>query len=457
MNDAFLTNSEIVAAYRAKTPASERLAGEARHLFPSGITHDSRHLRPYGIYVTKALGSRKWDADGHEYVDYFGGHGALILGHNHPEVLAAIHEALDSGSHFGANHVLEVRWAQAVRKLIPSAEKVRFTSSGTEATLLALRLARAHTGKSRIIRFAAHFHGWQDHVSSGYSSHFDGSPTVGVLAGVAENSVVLPPGDVDALRAALAGNDAAAVILEPTGSSFGQVPLSPDFLAAARETATKHEAVLIFDEVVTGFRVSPGGAQALYGVTPDLTTLAKILAGGLPGGAVAGREDILGLLDFEITRHAGREKIQHQGTHNANPIAAAAGLATLGIIAAGDAIKRADAFAARLRTGMNEVIERAGVPWAVYGAFSGVHIFTNPRNRKITASAFDPTGYGHEELKSRQPQLVQKLRLAMLIHGVDITGWPGGTTSAAHSGDDLAKTVEAFGEALKMLRREGEI
>ena len=189
MTDSFLSNSAIVAAYREKSPASAELAGQAARSFPSGLTHDSRYLQPYGIYIERAEGAHKWDVDGNEYVDYFGGHGALLLGHNHPQVLAAMHTALDAGTHFGASHALEVRWAQAVQKLVPCAERVRFTSSGTEATLLALRLARAHTGKSKIIHFATHFHGWQDHVTSGYSSHFDGAPTTGVLPGVAEHSI----------------------------------------------------------------------------------------------------------------------------------------------------------------------------------------------------------------------------------------------------------------------------
>jgi len=457
MTQAQLTNSEIVSAYRAKTKASAQIAGEAQALFPSGITHDSRHLRPYGIYVSRAQDARKWDADGNCYVDYFGGHGALILGHNHPEVTAAVHAAIDQGSHFGAGHEAEVRWAQAVRDLVPSAEKVRFTSSGTEATLLALRLARAYTGRQRIVHFAGHFHGWQDHVTSGYSSHFDGSPSAGVLPGVAEHSSVLPPGDVDALGAALSGGDVAAVILEPTGATFGQVPLPAGFLEAARELASRHGTILIFDEVVTGFRVSPGGAQAHFGVTPDLSTLAKIVAGGLPGGAVVGRGEIFDLLDFERSHDAGREKVQHQGTHNASPLAAAAGIATLEIIARGEAITKANQFAEGLRGGLNEVLARAGVPWAAYGTFSAVHIFTNAGNREVTPATFDPLACGYEELKARQPGLVHKLRLAMLVHGVDFNGWPGGTTSAAHGDDDMARTLDAFAAALTMLKREGEI
>ena len=193
-----LSNSMIVAAYREKTPSSERLAREANLLFPSGVTHDSRHLDPYGIYVERAEGAHKWDVDGNQYIDYFGGHGALLLGHNHPDVLAAIHGALDHGIHFGANHELEIRWAEAVRRLMPGAERLRFTASGTEATHLALRLARAHTGRRKVVRLNTHFHGWHDHMAGGAGPEVHDVAAPGVLSGVAEQVVLLPPGDIDA-------------------------------------------------------------------------------------------------------------------------------------------------------------------------------------------------------------------------------------------------------------------
>ena len=458
MPDTFLSNSNIVACYRDKTPTSARLAEEAGELFPSGVTHDSRYLKPYGIYVDRAEGSHKWDVDGNEYVDYVGGHGALLLGHNHPEVLAATYKAMSDGTHFGAGHVLELRWAQAVQRLVPSAERGRFTSSGTEATLMAIRLARAHTGKSKIIHFATHFHGWQDHVTSGFNSHFDGSATAGVLPSVADNSVLLPPGDIDRMRAALAGDDdIAAVILEPTGATFGMVPVDRDFLAALRAATAERGVVLIFDEVVTGFRVSPGGAQAHYEIIPDLTTLAKILSGGLPGGAVVGRRDVMDLLDFAASAKAGREKIAHPGTFNANPVSAAAGAVTLEIIASSDACERANAYAARIRDRLNRVLVDEDVAWAVYGTFSGIHIFTNPKKRAIAPVTFDSFNVPYDELKTNPPETLTKLRLAMLVGGVDINGWPGGPVSAAHDEDDMEKTVAAFRDSLVMLKREGDL
>ena len=450
-----LAASKIIEAYRAKTPGSERLACEASTLFPSGITHDARHLLPYGVYIARAQGSHKWDVDGNEYIDYFGGHGALLLGHNHPKVLAAAQCVLQHGTHFGANHSWEIQWAEWIRKLLPSAERVRFTASGTEATMMALRLARAFTGKNKIIRFKGHFHGWNDHLTFGSTSHFDGSPAAGVLASVAKNVVVLASSDVDELQNLLAQDpDIAGVILEPTGAYFGMVPLPKDFLPLVRHLTEQHGVVLIFDEVVTGFRVSPGGAQNHFGIRPDLTTLAKILAGGLPGGAVVGSEEIMGVLGFESSGVDGREKIQHQGTFNANPVSAAAGAVTLEIVATTDACQRATELAGSLRSRLNEVLESEGVAWGVYGEFSGFHIFTNPKQRDIRPSTFDPLECSFEELIANAPGLANKVRLAMLVQGVDFAGWPGGNCSAVHTEEDIDRTVEAFRTALKMLKED---
>jgi glutamate-1-semialdehyde 2,1-aminomutase len=451
------TNSRIVAGYRARTPGSAVLAREAQALLPSGIAHDSRYLEPYGIYVERAAGPRKWDVDGNEYVDYFGGHGALLLGHNHPAVVSAVEAALAQGTHFGANHPGEVRWAAAIRRLVPSAERIRFTSSGTEATLMAVRLARAFTGRETLIRFKGHFHGWHDHMSSGYSNHFDGSPTAGVVQGVAAKVKLLEPGDEAALESALAEGDVAAVILEPTGSTFGQVPLRPEFLHTLRRLTERAGTLLIMDEVVTGFRVSPGGAQAALGVRPDLSSFAKIVAGGLPGAAVAGRADILDRLDFAASARTGQEKVQHPGTFNANPVSAAAGTAALTVIAESDVNARADATAADLRAALNRVLAEENVPWAVYGTSSGFHLFMNPRGRAIVPGEFDAFAVPREELKEQPKKPAQQLRLALLNEGIDVNGRIGGMVSAMHGPAEINDTARALRAAIGALRAEGEI
>ncbi|MBI3373357.1 MAG: aminotransferase class III-fold pyridoxal phosphate-dependent enzyme [Betaproteobacteria bacterium] len=216
--------------YRARTRASANLYAEACTVIPAGITHDSRFTLPYPIFVSRAAGPRKWDVDGNEYVDYFGGHGALLLGHSHPAVVEAVQRQAALGTHWGASHTLEVRWAQLVQRLIPSAERVRFTASGTEASHLALRLARAYTGKPKILRFVGHFHGWHGEVVAGAMSHFDGSVPAGIAQSLLDQSIVLPAEDIPRIDETLhTRDDIAAVIFEPSGASWGQVPLPPGF------------------------------------------------------------------------------------------------------------------------------------------------------------------------------------------------------------------------------------
>ena len=285
MADGLATNSPIETAFRARTPRSADLYEQARKVIPAGLTHDSRTLLPYPIYAARAKGPRKWDVDGHEYVDYFGGHGALILGHAHPAMAAAVTRQIELGTHWGSSHELEVLWAELIHRLVPCAERVRFTASGTEATQLAIRLMRAATGKSKIVRFIGHFHGWHDQVAGGSNSHYDGGTPAGILPGITGETILLPADDLGAVTDTLAKrDDIAAVVLEPSGAAWGQVPLADGFLAGLRALTTKHGVLLMFDEVVTGFRWSRGGAQARYGISPDICALAKIVAGGLPGG-----------------------------------------------------------------------------------------------------------------------------------------------------------------------------
>lgn len=443
--------------YRARTPGSARLYAEACRVLPAGLTHDSRAMSPYPIYVSRAEGPRKWDVDGNEYVDYYGGHGALLFGHAHPSVVEAIRRQVALGTHFGAAHELEVRWAQLVQRLIPSAERVRFTSSGTEASHLALRLARAYTGKSKLMRFIGHFHGWHDQVASGAMSHFDGSLPAGIPALLAAESLLLSTDDPAAVVETLqARDDIAAVIVEPSGASWGQVPLPPGFLAALRGATHRHGALLIFDEVITGFRWARGGAQARYGILPDLTVLAKILAGGLPGGAVAGAKEILDQLDPAAARAAGREKIGHQGTYNANPLCAAAAVATLSLIESSDACARAEATTQQLRDGLRRILVEENVPWGVYGESSGFVIFPNPERLPLDPASFDPLRLGFKGLKgARDPELINRLRIAMLTRGVDLNGAPGGLVSAAHGPREVAQTLDAFRDALRALKVAG--
>lgn len=457
MPDSTLTNSRIVAAYREKTRKSAALAKEAGEIYPSGLTHDSRRLDPYCLYADRAQGSRKWDVDGNEYVDYFGGHGALLLGHNHPDIVKAVQAQAARGTHYGSGHELEIRWGRLVQKLIPCAELVRFTSSGTEANLMAFRLARAFTGKNKVVRFHGHFHGWQDHVAFGVTDHFDGTPSTGVVPGIADEILLAPADDIEETRRILTSHDdIAAVILEPTGSGFGQVPVSKEFVAELRSITEKRGILLIFDEVVAGFRASKGGAQAHFGIMPDIASLAKILAGGLPGGAVCGRRDILELLDFDVTAAKGKEKIGHQGTFNANPLSAAAGVVMLEAVDATDATGKAIAQAKKLRAKVNRVFEEEKVAWSAYGQFSEIHFFTNPSNMALKPSSFDPFKLKRKDFKADKT-MVTRFRLGLMVNGMDINGKLAGKVSAVHSDEDLDASAESVRRSVHMLKNEGAL
>jgi glutamate-1-semialdehyde 2,1-aminomutase len=449
----------IFDRYLAKTPGSKKLYDRAVQVIPGGVTHDTRYLQPYPLYVARASRAHKWDVDGNQYVDYIGGHGALLLGHSDSFVTEAVRDQLARGTHYGAAHEIEVEWAEQVTRMVPCAEKVRFTGSGTESTLLAIRLARAFTEKPKIIRFVGHFHGWHDQVAFAATSHFDGSPPPGVLQGVAENALVCPVNDVPALEKLLAEHgDVAAVIMEPTGATFGLVPLAAGFAAKVRELTARKSVLLIFDEVITGFRVSPGGAQQLVGVTPDLCTFAKIIAGGFPGGAVAGRADVMDTLTMRADRQWNlNHRVPHQGTFNANPVTAAAGLATLKLIAEGGVIERANRAAEHLRTRMNEAIAEVGANWLVYGEHSGFHFFTNPQNADATLDDVYSGKIGGDQLKGcTSPSITHRLRCGMILGGADIFPWPGGVVSAAHTEDDVDVTAAALKTTLELLAAESD-
>ncbi|KAB2845662.1 MAG: aminotransferase class III-fold pyridoxal phosphate-dependent enzyme, partial [Hyphomicrobiaceae bacterium] len=302
------------------------------------------------------------------------------------------------------------------------------------------------------------FHGWHDGVAAGSTSHFTGGVPAGIPPQLVAETVLLPADDPARVTETLKSReDIAAVLLEPSGASAGQVPLPQGFLAALRETTRDQDVLLIFDEVITGFRWSRGGAQARFGVTPDLTVLAKIVAGGLPGAAVAGRADVLDQLDAGAALAAGREKVPHQGTFNANPVTAAAAVTALSIIEKQDICGRAESAAEDIRKGMRMALVEEGVPWGVYGEASAFHVFLNPRRLPIDPMTFDPLKLGFDGLKgARSPEKTNRLRIAMIANGVDLNG-SGGLVSAVHGEKEVARTLEGFRTAVKWLKAEGDV
>jgi glutamate-1-semialdehyde 2,1-aminomutase len=446
--------ASILEMFEAMHQGSKRLAERGRGVFPSGVTHDTRAFSPWPIYVERAQGGRKWDVDGNEYVDYIGGHGALLLGHGRAEVVEAAREALVRGTHFGSSHRWEVEWAEQVIAMVPCAERVRFTSSGTEATMMALRLARAYTGRDRVVKLVEHFHGWHDLVVGRLREDDPHPHAPGVPEGYYDSLIVLPAGDIAVLEETLGRRDVAAVILEPTGAHWGTHPLAPSYLHEVRRVTQETGTLFVMDEVITGFRMAAGGASERYGVLPDLSTHAKILAGGLPGGCVAGRDEIVSMLEIreEDIDWNARQRVAHQGTFNANPVSAAAGLTALRLIAKGGEVERADANAVTLVRGLNGAIEQASVPGSAWAVSSMWHLnlgYAAPRPSDIE---WDAT----EEPRGVVGGLERPLKPALFNHGVDLMG-TGGMISSAHTDSDIDQTIEAFRAALGDLKAEGLI
>ncbi len=342
------------------------------------------------------------------------GHGALLLGHAHPAIVAAVQEQVARGTHYGAAHPLEVDWAELIVSLVPSAEKVRFTASGTEAVMLALRVARAATGRDRIVKLQDHFHGWSDAVSPYLDGEGRTRFPVGVPEALGALTTVVRTDDPAGLESTLAGGDVAAVIMEPSGAHYGQLPLDPSFISAARAACTAAGTVLVFDEVVTGFRVAPGGMQSVLGITPEISVLGKVMAGGLPSGAVAGRADLLELLATTIA---------HPGTFNANPLSAAAGIATLQLVADGAPQRTAESYAVTLASEWTAALASAGVPGTIRRLSSILHIFLG------------------------DPSAQARIANAMRAEGIDILN-TSAFCSSVHTIADLEQSVTAFARAI---------
>ncbi len=343
-------------------PQSARLFERAKGVIPGGVNSPVRAFRSVGgtpLFIAAANGAIITDADGHSYIDYLGSWGPMILGHAHPEVIAAIRAAAERGTSYGAPTELEIELAEEVIAAFPSIEKLRLTSSGTEATMSALRLARGFTGRPKIVKFEGCYHGHGDSllVRAGSGVATLGLPdSPGVLPELAKATITVPFNDVAALERIFneAGSEIAAVIIEPVAGNMGCVPPREGFLQKVRQLTAMHGAVLIFDEVMTGFRIARGGAQELYGIKPDLTCLGKIIGGGLPVGAFGGRKEIMDLV-------APAGPVYQAGTLSGNPLAVTAGLTTLRLLKQLNPYAQLEKATARLVEGMTEAAREAGV------------------------------------------------------------------------------------------------
>ena len=361
-------------SYEEKTPRSKALFERAGLVLPAGVSYAIRGVTPYPFYVSEAKGCKLTDVDGNVYTDYWTGHGALILGHSHPRVMDAVADQIRRGTHIGWSHELEIELAERLVEMVPSAEMVRYTNSGTEANMYSSRLAQAYTGRTKLVKMEGGWHGGYDSLHKGVHAPFNVPESAGLNPKTVEDTIVIPFNDLDAAREALKGEDVASLFVEPLMGVGGFIIAEPGYLEGLREICDQTGTLLIFDEVISGFRLGLGGGQGHFGVTPDITVLGKIMGGGFPVGAFCGRRDIFELLDHHKYPDM-QERSFHGGTFTGNPVSMVAGIATLDILKEGRVYEHIDGLGEKVRKGLADIISRSEVEAALTGICStfGIH------------------------------------------------------------------------------------
>jgi len=420
---------------------SESLFKEAQKYIPGGVNSPVRALKGVGghpLFMEKAKGSRIWDVDGNEYIDYNASWGPLIFGHAHPRIVEAVKNAAEKGTSFGTPTELEIEMAKKVIDCVPSIESVRMVSSGTEATMSAIRLARGYTKRDKIVKFEGNFHGHGDSllVKSGSGLMSLGIPDCpGVIEDLAKNTLTLPYNNADAVKGLFdkMGPEIACLIVEPIAGNMGVVPPKDGFLQTLRDVTREHGALLIFDEVISGFRVSLGGAQKLYGITSDLTTLGKIIGGGLPVGAYGGRKEIMDHI-------APVGSVYQAGTLSGNPLAMAAGVEMLNLLSGDGVYEDLDKKSNRLYEGFRDNAKEAGVSACFTRVGSMFSMFFT-----------DKEVVDFETVSTCDLELFKRYFNALLDEGVYIacSQFEAGFMSAVHTDEDIDRTLEAQRKALK--------
>lgn len=419
---------------------SENLFREALEVIPGGVNSPVRAFKSVGLpprFIRSGKGCRITDEDGNEFIDYVGSWGPLILGHAHPEILQALESTMKNGTSFGAPTRMEVEMARTIVEMVPSIDMVRLVSSGTEAVMSAIRLARGVTGRDKIIKFSGCYHGHSDgllaRAGSGAAT-FAIPDSLGVPANVVQHTVVMPFNDLDAVRIEIEENPnrLAAIVVEPVAGNMGVALPKPGFLEGLRELCTRDGALLVFDEVITGFRLAPGGAQELYRVNPDITCLGKIIGGGLPVGAFGGRERIMQHL-------APAGGVYQAGTLSGNPLAVAAGLTMLRILKRDNPYEELERKATRLVSGLAEILMGKGIPHTINRVGSMFSLFFHPG--PVTC---------YEEALNADREAFVRFFSNMLDRGIYLAPSPfeAWFVSVAHTDDDIAATLEAAADSL---------
>ncbi len=431
---------DYLARYEKLTPGSKALYEEAVRHTPGGIHHNQRYTAPYPVYMTRAKGSRVWDVDGNEYVDLWMGHGDAILGHAPPEVVERTREVIGDGLHIGHTLNHEVELARKICETIPSAEQVRFCVTGTEATMFAVRLARAFTGRSVILKLTGGWHGANtDLMVDVNPPEFIGPESLGLLPGLTQHTRTVQINDIEGTAQAIrdAGADFAGIILAPVLGSGTLISAEPAYLEFLREETSKAGAVLILDEIVTGFRMALGGAQEVHGIKPDLTTFGKIIGGGAPLGVIAGRADILELTSVRRVVPKAEKVLIGGGTYSCNPISMAAGIITLDILrkGAGEIYPTLEKRATQLVEGVQKAFDGEGIPLRARNAGSIVGFgFLKEPGLPVNDMA--------DAVANTIPDKMAELGGRLRTRGVFI--YKGGTLSLEHSEADIDFIIAAF-------------
>lgn len=418
----------LLNRYLSRTQRSKRLYERAKRVFPAGVSYFIRYMEPYPFYTVKAKRSKLVDADGNEYIDFWMGHCALILGHCPPKIVREVQRQIEKGTHYGTCHELEIALAEQVVKMVPSAEMVRFTNSGTEALMYTIRLARSCTKREKVAKFEGGWHGGYDALHVAVKPPIDVPESSGLTEGTLKDTVVLPFNDIDKVEKTMRKEKLAAVVVEPVQGAGGCIPAEKEFLKALREICTENGVLLVFDEVITGFRLAPGGGQEFFNVLPDITVLGKILGGGFPVGAISGPREIMELMNSLLYE---RPKFSfHGGTFCANPVTMTAGLAMLKTLEDGTIISDLNKRGDKLRQELVDVFQRKHVDVQVVGVSSLLNThFTDEEVKDI-----------HAVFRANREKLTQ-YHMHLIANGVFFLPTKMGALSAAHSAEDINKLL----------------